>query len=944
MKKTMLYKDGLPVKGAGAHFPSEKPAPASPEKSIAITVAEAKQAMAGGGNWDAEGAVLIGNLQVEDSVTVCNLTVHGQLRILAENVVLQNVRVLSDGTALTVEAAGLSVKNCCLEGKIAIQNAGNDLHVVNSVLVFSAAGIQDDASAGTAIRNCRLEGQGTAIQTAAESAQVLYCTIVVGEKDCGIVMGSSRNQIAAMNCVRGAQEGIRMEGSRNSVLLRNSVISVTVKNNHAVYICENAMGGRLTATDNNYLLADCNRYPEDGMDHSVVSIGNRNMNGNTLMDVDARLKVGADEALLPHVDKELFVGMPRRTTVCDPSGKSELTLPQYVNTHALTEEIVIIPPGAYCSDEMWSFPAAASDTTVYAYGVYAERQKDLRMHAYFRGARNVMLKGIQFAFRQQSCGQAYVLEKLPDMAEDGKSGWVRIVTAAGMMNEFGNTNPAYFNTTGMGAQRAGTFYAYCDTGFWKIEAPEEDGTRLMQVAADVYKRLEIGDILTCRACNGHTTMAVEGGCENIAFYDLTMYGGAAGFAWVEHDNKTATTYYRVLNTTRTGELITEEEYDRYRALEKKYGVSLEISRDELGRFRGSPAHIGSIDATHTTRCAQGSICISCLFENMCDDGTNQNHTHGRLADVTDNKDGTTTITYKGNLSHYAHQVGSRTANGFCADFRTGERVYVYTAGGQLVCDTPALSPTEHVGKAVAPEYNTEYEIRKVKVATDAVNFRALDGYDLSINLFDSDKKVLIDNMSKASNGFIFDNVMVRNIRSRGLLIKASDAKIVNCSFYNIGMSCAAILYEIYWGESGVTENLEVSRNLFDHTGYFRNIDHYAPIAIEGLGSRVDEDYLLYKNILITDNVIRNRTTDYAVYVNSAKGVVIRNNDFGTVNEIGNHFKTDIHLNGAMNIEISDNMYSDPTATRTEAIRGEHIRNIYGTDVMVNGKSLLPDAE
>ena len=201
-----------------------------------------------------------------------------------------------------------------------------------------------------------------------------------------------------------------------------------------------------------------------------------------------------------------------------------------------------------------------------------------------------------------------------------------------------------------------------------------------------------------------------------------------------------------------------------------------------------------------------------------------------------------------------------------------------------------------------------------------------------------------DNLSKASNRFISDNTVARNIRSRGLLIRASDVQISNGSFENVGRSAIAILYEIFWGESGVSENLEVARNLIDHTGYFRDQDIYSPIAIEGLGSRVDEDYLLYKNILITDNVIRNRTTDYAVYVNSAKGVVIRNNDFGTVNEIGNHFKTDIHLNGAMNIEISDNMYSDPTATRTEAIRGEHIRNIYGTDVMVNGKSLLPDAE
>ena len=158
------------------------------------------------------------------------------------------------------------------------------------------------------------------------------------------------------------------------------------------------------------------------------------------------------------------------------------------------------------------------------------------------------------------------------------------------------------------------------------------------------------------------------------------------------------------------------------------------------------------------------------------------------------------------------------------------------------------------------------------------------------------------------------------------------------------MSCAAILYEIFWGESGVTENMLVTRNLFDHTGYFRNIDRYAPISVEGLGSQVDEDYLLYKNIIITDNVIKNRTTDYAVYINSAKGVVIKNNDFGTVNELGNKYTRDIHLNGAMNIEISDNTYSNPDITPENAILAEHIKNIYGSDVVVNGKTLYPDAE
>ena len=169
---------------------------------------------------------------------------------------------------------------------------------------------------------------------------------------------------------------------------------------------------------------------------------------------------------------------------------------------------------------------------------------------------------------------------------------------------------------------------------------------------------------------------------------------------------------------------------------------------------------------------------------MCDDGTNQNHTHARLGAVKNNGDGTTTLTYKGNWSTYSADNGY-TGHGYCADFVVGDRVYVYTAAGQLVCDTEALSATVSAGTAINVNTNVVYEKYTVKVATEDVNFSALTGYDLSDDDHVDANKVLVDNMSKASNGFIFDNVMVRNIRSRGLLIKASDAKIVNCSFYNI---------------------------------------------------------------------------------------------------------------------------------------------------------------
>ena len=822
--------------------------------------------------------------------------------------VVGNVRIAAS-------CAGMKLEGCRIEGDLVIEADG--VSVLSTVVTGSLA---VTAEKGSVLRDCTVAGS---VSVAADDAQVMYCT---AEK---IALGAKINQIVALCSARE----ITVDGAKNTVVLKNKADAVAVQNCSSVYVIENVIG-TLTLTNNSYVNADCNAV------ENTVSNGNTYENGNNLMDVDARLPVGADMNLLLHSDPDLFVGMERKTTVTDPDVKGDLTLPTYVNTLVVQKDFVIIPPGAYVSDEAWIFGKEASNTVIYAYGVYAERQKDCTAQAKFAGVFNVTVKGLFFAFAFQSCGQAYILEML-GKDEDGKHGWVRVVTGAGMIDEFGNYGTHFDQSGWMGAQREGTFYAYCDSFYKYLEPTEEDGTHRMCVEAHIYDYLKKGDILTTRLNGGGVTIPITHSGD-IMFYDFTMYGAGSGFAWVENDNLTATTYFRVNNTTRTAEVIDEAEYNKYRALEEKYGVSLEVYRDGLGRFRGSPPHIGSIDATHTTRCAQGSVCISCLFENMSDDGTNQNHTHARIAAITDNGDGTATVEYKGLLTVHTYNLGNRIPRNCCADFKVGDRVYIYNSGGQLICNTPALTATEHLGMFPVPEYGTDMPMMRVKVALSAINFKGLEGYDLSANT-PNDKpgdKVLIDNMSQASNGFIFDNTVVRNVRSRGLLVKASECQMVNCSFVNIGMSCAAILYEIFWGESGVTENMLVARNVFDHTGYFNTEwDRYAPIAIEGLGSRVDEDYLLYKNIVITDNVIRNRTTKYAVFVNSAQGIYIRNNDFGT-----GDYAADVHINGAMNIELSGNTYSSPKVARRDAIVVQHAKNIYGSDVEENGVRIIADCE
>ena len=940
-----------------------------------VYLADGKVSMEGSsaGVYDGNGCILLAPeglvISGGHDVVLKNITIVGSVTVAnAMGVTFEKVEVVSEADGITVDAAtaNLKLSDCRVTGKTALSFGADEATILDSYFSATECGIFDFSETGTTIENCLVEGTGTGIRSSSSDAAIRQNTVKMSEKDMGILVENAKqNVLVALNVVTGAQKSVAVAGARNVSVILNQVISVEAKENRNLYICDNNMGGRVSATRNNYFLADGNKYPADDLNHTALQAENTNKNGNTLMDVDARLKdnggVGADEALLPHVDKELFVGMERRTTVKDVRAEKEVNFNQYILNLAKKADIVIVPPGVYINQSTLGLGTAQSHTKIYAYGVYMERESALGLQlSYGAKTEDVEIKGLTIGFRQQSCGQVYVLEKITGTHD------LLVVTGAGMMNEFGNSNKSYYNTTGMGAQRAGTFYAFCDTGFNSISKVTRDGMEMMRmrVSASVYNMLSPGDILTCRASNGSTTVSIGQGCRGIRFLDVTLYGNAAGLAIHENATGGAVTYYRVADTTRSGEIISEELYNRYRALEEKYGVSLEISKDEEGRFRGSPAHIGSIDATHVANCAQGSVAISCLFENMCDDGTNQRSNHARLSAIRDNGDGTTTITYKGNLSQRSYENGSRTPSGFCADFEVGNRVYIYNSGGRLVCDSTALSATKVTGTVNVPEYGTKAQTKEVTVSTADVNMAALDGYDLTDNAYQSKNKVLVDNMSKASNNFIFDNCKIKNIRSRGLLIKASGGQIINCSFENIGMACAAILYEIYWGESGVTENMTVDANLFDHVGYFckgRSTDYqdrYSAIAIEGLGSRVDEDFLLYKNIAITNNYIKNRCADYVIYVNSAKDVVIKNNTFGRGCSNGGLDDPDfepetaatrkyvIHLNGAMNVEVSDNTYpwSWEKSSIEDYIKAEHFKNLFGTDVTHDGEHIFPDQE
>lgn len=874
-----------------------------------------------------------------DGLTLTNLHLvsHGAAEaILLENsthTTLENITV--SGTATVGLAARAAVDDVFLRDLqisgtigtgISFSGTVGDIYLLESTIVATSLALSDAGSTGAYLQGNHFTSSQNGVKLATTGSELRDNFITAPGS--ALTITGAKDTLAARNTITG---NILCEESDNVVLLKNSAAALTASGNKHLYTVSNTLSGRMTLQNNNYLLADLNS------EAAVTASGNQNSNGDDVTAVNARLACGADENLLPHVDKDQFTFHDRKETLRTENGNNA-GYNRYILDTLRTEDEVILAPGAYKQYGGLSLHGL-TDKTIYAFGVMAEQQNRLNsMIGIASGTKNLSIIGLTIGFARQSCGQVYVLEKL-------ENNTLLVVSGAGMINEFGNTNAEYYDTTGMGAQRPGTFYAYADIGFQSI-TKNDDGTMNIEVTAGIYNMIGKGDILTCRAAGGGTTVTTSG-ASGVQFRDMVIYGNAGGFAFSEWGNMTATTYYRVADTTKSGAVISKEEYDRYRALESTYGISTEVYVDENGNYRGSLPHIGSIDATHTTACKEGSQATSCLFENMCDDGTNQNSSHARLDEWERNEDGTITLTYKGNLSEYSYSYNKNkpsNPSGLCYSFSVGDRVYIYTSKGQLVCDEPALSVTEEKDTVTfnwsdhgETDNTTTGTVKRYTVTIQGNTFNpsALEGYDLKNNSWRATHKVLVDNMSMASSGFLFDNTLVRNIRSRGLLIKTSRATIKNCSLINIGMGAIAIHYEIYWGESGVTEDLTVQNNLIQNTGYFRNTDICSPISIYGLNaSETDDDFLLYKNITITGNRITDRTTNYAVYVNSVKGVTIASNTFGPRKGYTNDTDNSpaIHINAAKDVTISGNTYPAKLQSAVTRVVMENAVGVDGTDI------------
>ena len=910
------------------------------------------------------------------------------------------------------DASEIVIKELLLMGNVKIENSTGitlfKMYIESDGVAVSA----DKTSSTISVKSCVINAANTAVEISAPDSAIYQCSLTAGKavvssadnlamqdnhfigKSAGIVSSGascivknniiettdkngigakftkgSYNNLVALNVFKVSNVSIDISEGYNCSIILNSAVCINATNNKNLYIVDNNLGGMMELEGNNYLICDGNRY-NAGSTSSInvgytMSKNNTNVNGDNMHDVDARLDVGADEDLLPHTNKDLFIGMERQSKIRDLTQPKSYPLNGYVRNMAKNSDVVIIPPGAYSVTSTLNIQAAHANTTVYAYGVYQEATKYIK-NLDISSTSNFTIKGLTTGYSLISAGQIHILDKL------GNNKFL-VISSAGFGTNFGQLDTSVFSSGGY-FFNPGSFTGFTEIGNWgkytvvpneKGEKVNEDGTFTIELggkdAAKYYSVIQEGSVFACRLNIENDRTVSISNSKNVLLQDTVTYGYGDALCFVIGGTSTGVKFYRHHNLAHSGYEVDKETYDKYEALEEKYGVDLEMYVDEYGRYRGAASRIGSVDATHITGATQGLTAISTLFENSCDDASNQRGNSSCLHQIIDNHDGTLTLVYKDYLpetylNSYKNQGRTTLNPGHnVSDFAKGDRIFIYASNGKVFCDATVLSATTTLatGYTIYEEdykYNGEVihmnwtsTLKGVTVRKTDVDMSAIEGYELGISSPKMETKIIVDNLSRNSVNFTFDNCMVRNNRGR-FVVKTRDALITNCTFNNNSMAGVVMSCESSWGESSVPYNVTVTKCLFDGTSQTLNYENntkYAAVAVEGLGSggvgkevNVTAETIPCKNITITNNVFRNVPNNYYVTVSAAQNVTIMNNVFESrstdnAKKVGKA----IYVNGCMDICISNNTYSEfANGDLTNVIVGNNYKNLYGTDV------------
>ncbi len=786
---------------------------------------------------------------------------------------------------------------------------------------------------GATVFGCTIECDGVAISSDAENV-IIKSNKIKGANTSICLESGTLNSLVALNECDGA---ISVSNAENTSLVLNKAAAVNAQNNSNIYIVSNTVTNGISVKNNNYLICDENTCS------SVISVGNENENGDNVTDITERLTVGANEKILPHIDRELFVGMERQEYVRDCENDEKLNISAYINKMAEGGRVVIVPPGAYTAPEAICLTAMQSNATVYAYGAYEEFKFDTEKNRnnlfnVVDGGENILVKGLTMGYDHPSCGQVHILEILGDNK-------LRVVASAGFPDGFKGGDVEILNCTTtpdiiLGGKHASG--ANCT-----VERDKNGITMtitLINPFPQVYSAIVPGDMMYCRLRGENAHAVYFGNNKSAKLKDCTLYGYTSAMAFVCQDGGQGVELERVFNSARKGYIIDEATYNKYLTIQKEYGVEGLVYTDKKGRYRGADALVGTADGMHIARAIEGLKVTSSTFERVCDDGSNHRGNHYRLHGIiSDISQETLTMLIKGNLaSHFlkAHTLSKnhdRVLTDPTPRFHIGDRIYICTSNGRVLCNTPCLSVkpygetvVQKIGEVTYSANLCAIEVKASDVDTELLSFYTKE--QLEDNSPDMEYKLLVDNLDAISSGYEFDNVLFQITRSRGTIVKSHDAHIKNCTFRDVAMSAVIMASETEtWGESTDPQNITMSKCLFDSTGFRANTNYFAhaPVVIEAFCTEGRLDSMLAKNITIEDCEFKNYGQDYAIFITGTEGIHLKNNRF-IPKEMGQE-KNYIRVRTSRDIEISGNTTAD--GSPISGVIVHDCENVYGKDIL-----------
>ncbi|MDR3708483.1 MAG: right-handed parallel beta-helix repeat-containing protein [Capsulimonadaceae bacterium] len=260
------------------------------------------------------------------------------------------------------------------------------------------------------------------------------------------------------------------------------------------------------------------------------------------------------------------------------------------------------------------------------------------------------------------------------------------------------------------------------------------------------------------------------------------------------------------------------------------------------------------DAFHSSNVRKGPTLENCHFEGMHDDGI---PIHGAYSLALESSENSVVI----NLPDPG------------ADYRPGDRLAFYDLNGAqnaiatLVSIEPIKYPAHYYNgsKYFSERPSTPLNYRRITLDRPVPA-------QLGWMLADTDV---------CGSGFVIRGCTIRNARARGMLIKASDGLIENCTIEGTTSGGIVLAPEMKsWNEADFSKNILIRNNTIRHCGLYMHNDNFEQSAMT-IGNEQDGHFTPspgHANIRIEHNKFIDNPGPN-ILITSASNVTIKDNEF-----------------------------------------------------------------